>query len=381
MHLQAYLRSAEQILKQYEGTMPFAGWLKNFFREHKKFGSRDRKAISDLCFCFFRTGHLFKDVDVQERLLIGQYLCHSESAFIKELKPEWLHKASLAERLGTIGAEQILPVFPFYTELSDKIDREGFVSSHLNQPDLFLRVRPGKMESVSRKLEAANISFAAEGECVRLPNTSKVDEVIALDEEAVVQDLSSQQVLNPLIKHWQKEKFTSWDCCAASGGKTILLHDHFPKAQLTVSDIRESILHNLRNRFKRAGIHNYQSFVGDVSSGRLPFDRKYDVIICDAPCSGSGTWGRTPEQLVYFIIEKIEYYANLQKAIAINASKQLGKGGMLLYITCSVFRKENEDVIEAIRHNTSLELLTHQYFTGYTNKADTLFAALFQSKL
>lgn len=378
MRLHSYLQSAESILVEYNRTVPFATWLKEYFRKHKKFGSRDRKTISDLCFCFFRIGNLFADADMQTRLLIAQYLCHASSNYIIELKPEWAIDLPLHERLKTIGADDHLSIFPLHSELTIQIDQERFVVSHLEQPDLFLRVRPEKIETVSKKLKAVNLSFEVEGTCIRLPNTSKVDEVIQLDEDAVVQDFSSQQVLHPLIEHWQKEKFTSWDCCAASGGKTILLHDHFPKAQLTVSDIRESILHNLRNRFKRAGIFHYQSFVADVSSGQLPFNRMYDVIICDAPCSGSGTWGRTPEQLVYFTKEKINHYANLQKSIAINASKQLQKGGMLLYITCSVFKKENEEVVEAIRQSTELELIGLQYFEGYSKKADTLFAALFR---
>jgi 16S rRNA (cytosine967-C5)-methyltransferase len=180
-----------------------------------------------------------------------------------------------------------------------------------------------------------------------------------------------------LKEHWPKTAFTAWDCCAASGGKSILLHDHFPKAKLSVSDVRESILHNLRSRFRRAGISSYQAFVADLSSGQFQLHKEVDVVICDAPCSGSGTWGRTPEQLVFFQRGKIDYYANLQKSLAVNASRGLKQDGAFLYITCSVFHKENEDVVAHIQQHTTMKLLTQQYFKGYTEKADTLFAALF----
>ena len=156
-----------------------------------------------------------------------------------------------------------------------------------------------------------------------------------------------------------------------------MLHDRFPNTQLTVSDVRESILHNLRNRFGRAGIRGYQSFVADVASKDFGPDKKFDVIICDAPCSGSGTWGRTPEQLRFFRKEKIEHYSSLQKAIAANAATCLKSGGAFLYITCSVFKKENEDVVETIIQQTPLQLIKQHYFGGYEEKADTLFAALF----
>ncbi|RYZ26315.1 MAG: Fmu (Sun) domain-containing protein, partial [Chitinophagaceae bacterium] len=343
MHVHSYLQSAVTILQLYDGNIPFAAWLKNYFKQNKKFGSKDRKAIGDLCFCFFRLSNAFAEKSIQERISIGQFLCHANSPFVNELKPEWqpFLALSIPEKLKAINADEDIAISPFSQELSPEIENGTFSLSHLVQPDLFLRTRPGKQETVIQKLNAGAVSFTIESDCVRLANTSKIDDILELDSDVVVQDKSSQQVLNPLKENWNKDSFTAWDCCAASGGKTILLHDIFPKAQLTVSDIRESILHNLRSRFRRAGIHQYQSFVADVSASSFRSNRKYDVIICDAPCSGSGTWGRTPEQLHFFKHDRIDYYADLQKRIAANASKSLNKDGMFVYITCSVFKKEN----------------------------------------
>jgi 16S rRNA (cytosine967-C5)-methyltransferase len=381
MRLYSYLRSAESILLDYGGAIPFSAWLKNYFRQHKKFGSKDRKVISDLCYSFFRLGKGWIDKPIEERLLIGQVLCNEESVFVKELKPAWMAHSPLStkEKTPFNGEEENVFIFPFWEELSNEIDKEKFTQSHLIQPDLFLRIRPGQKETVSRKLESASLHFAVEDHCIRLPNGSKIDEVLQIDKEVVVQDKSSQKVLYNLLPAAYRllPAFTSWDCCAASGGKTILLHDLFPKARLTVSDIRESILHNLRSRFRRAHIQRYQSFVADVSSPTFVPEQKFDVIICDAPCSGSGTWSRTPEQLSFFPKEKITYYAALQKKIAINASKSLTEGGCFLYITCSVFKKENEDVVEFIARNTALNVVKQEYFKGYADKADTLFACLF----
>jgi len=378
MRFYSYLNSAKTILGEYDGSIPFAAWLKQHFKSHKKFGSRDRKIVSNLCYSYFRLGKLFNEKSVEDRLIRAQFLCHDDSELIKELKPEWgghLTK-SIDEKLNLLKAETDL-VFPFVDELSDEIEKHTFVRSHLIQPDLFLRIRPGKQKTVIQKLEQAAVSFSIEGDCIRVSNATKIDEVLEVDTEVVVQDKSSQQVINPFKEHWKQNQFMSWDCCAASGGKTILLYDHFPKAQLTVSDIRESILLNLKNRFGRAGIQQYQSFIADVSSSQFSLNKKFDIIICDAPCSGSGTWGRTPEQLSFFQKEKIDYYADLQKRIAVNASGQLKQGGCLLYITCSVFKKENEDVVANILVDTNLQLLKQEYFKGYTEKADTLFAALF----
>lgn len=59
-------------------------------------------------------------------------------------------------------------------------------------------------------------------------------------------------------------------------------------------------------------------------------------------------------------------------------SGSIVKGGYLLYITCSVFKEENEEVVAHLQKNTPLQLEAVQYFIGYNNKADTLFAALFR---
>ena len=66
----------------------------------------------------------------------------------------------------------------------------------------------------------------------------------------------------------------------------------------------------------------------------------------------------------------------LQKSIAINALKSLQNNGYFLYITCSVFKKENDEVVDFILKETNLTLVEKKYFEGYALKADTMFAAL-----
>jgi 16S rRNA (cytosine967-C5)-methyltransferase len=115
-----------------------------------------------------------------------------------------------------------------------------------------------------------------------------------------------------------------------------------------------------------------------VGSGRNPSKYNYDLIIADVPCSGSGTWGRTPEWLRFFDTTAIDTYSELQKKIVTHAIPHLVERGYFLYITCSVFRKENEEVVEFIQANTALELVKTAVLKGYHRKADTMFAALFR---
>ena len=385
MFYNAYINTAREILETYRGEEPFNSFLKKFFAQHKKFGSRDRKQISHLCYCFFRLGKSLREVGIEERILIGLFLCSTTSnPILEKAKPEWnvLTENSLEEKIRKVNEQysfDIGNVFSFQSLVSEEIDFDAFSKAMFFQPYIFLRLRPGREETVEKKLTAANIAFEKiNAHCLAVAPATKLEEVVKINEETVIQDLSSQQVLNPLLAYKNQRQFESaWDCCAASGGKSILLKDYYPNIKLTVSDVRESILINLNKRFVQAGIKNYYSKVADVAADHFELKQKFDLIICDVPCSGSGTWGRTPEQLYFFDEKRIDHYASLQKKIVRNAAKSLKIGSCLLYITCSVFKEENEQAVAFIQQELQLDLVAATYFKGYHHRADTLFAALF----
>ena len=274
----------------------------------------------------------------------------------------------------------ILDVFPWEKELSEGIDHEKSCKSFFVQPDLFLRLRPGKEKTVKDKFQQAKTDFTTVSQiCLALPNASKLDEIIELDREAVIQDFSSQMTGNFIKSEIvnRKSKISIWDCCAGSGGKSIMAYDINPDIDLTVTDVRESILVNLKKRFQKAGIKNYESLVVDLASDKYPISNtQYQTIICDAPCTGSGTWSRTPEQLYFFDEKEIERFSSLQKKIVSNVIPQLQSGGSFIYITCSVFRKENEEVVEFIQRKFNLQLKQMEILEGYDKKADSMFVAL-----
>jgi 16S rRNA (cytosine967-C5)-methyltransferase len=210
-----------------------------------------------------------------------------------------------------------------------------------------------------------------------------VEEHFTLNQQLVVQDLNSQRVGNLLEEvtsmYHNHELFRVWDCCAASGGKSIMTIDRFPSAELTVSDIRSSIIDNLRRRFRDAGIYQFQSLVVDLAE-KVPDLAPQDLIIADVPCTGSGTWSRSPENLLTFNSSSIEQYSRLQRRIVTNAVKRLAPDGYLLYITCSVFRKENEENVQHFTEELPLTVISRSLLPGYKEKADSMFAALLKHK-
>jgi 16S rRNA (cytosine967-C5)-methyltransferase len=336
-------------------------------------------------------GKMENEMPMEEKILQGLFLCSDQpNELLDELRPEWNDKVSLVikEKFSLLNTQQTLfNVFPWKEELSTGIDHEKFCESFFIQPSLFLRLRPGRQKEVGKKLGNAGIAFdIIDDNCLALPNASKVDQVIELNREAVVQDYSSQRIADFFRRAKLKQADRVWDCCAASGGKSIMLHDLYPTIDLTVSDKREPIMINLEKRFKEAGIRKCKGFVADLANKNFEIhprshrDSKFEFIICDAPCSGSGTWSRTPEQLHYFEKKKIDEYASLQMKILSNVMPHLQPAGYLLYITCSVFKKENETIVQFIQQS-GLRLAEMKLLKGYDKKADTMFAALFQKTL
>ena len=382
-HHHSHLTSAVKVIQTHKKGEPLVHHLKRFFAADKKYGSKDRKQISSLCYNYYRLGTAKKNISIEERITIATFLCNNKSnSFLQKINPILHEKIALSTnaKISFLNID-IADIFPFQNEIGEGIDNEKYAFSFLEQPLFFLRIRPGKEGMVLEKLTKNNVDFEeVTTSCIALPQGFKTDLYFDPNKEVVVQDRNSQQVFNYLQKSdvYLKKDVEVWDCCAASGGKSILLHDILHgHVNLYVSDIRPNILNNLRSRFKEAGIKNYHAFTANLleEQSAIP-EIKYDLIICDAPCTGSGTWSRTPEQLHFFDAANIHEYAAMQMKIVGNAVKYLKKGGLFFYITCSVFKKENEDVVTALKQKFHLQVLQMEYLKGYEMHADTMFVAV-----
>ena len=387
----SYLQRASGLISRYTGDTPLAPVLKEYFRDNRQMGSTDRRHVSDLVYGYYRLGHAAPDLPVEERLMLTYFLTRREtSPLLEALKQEWVPLAGLGalEKLEALGAyggitplRIIDDIFPWRNHLSKGIEPLALATSHLQQPAFFIRLRPGQEDVVRGALERHGISFELEDTpgALRVPAGAPLQDILPADKAYVVQDLCSQQVRTLLpvaLRGAGGAEPLVWDCCAASGGKSILIKDVLPGARLTVSDLRPSILHNLDKRFAVAGIRYERAFAADLTQA-LPALPEFDLVLADVPCSGSGTWSRTPEQLYFFQEEKIAGYALLQQAILRRVAPAVRPGGYLLLVTCSVFAEENEANV-AFLTGEGLVLQTQQVFAGYHRGADTLFGALLQ---
>ena len=392
----SYINTSVKLIEQYKGDQPFAIFIKNFFSAEKKYGSKDRKQIAALCYNYFRLGFAMKKFSAEERVLLATFLCEqAPSDFLAKIDEQLNQQVHLPlnEKLSIVKEKfTVEDIFPFKDMLSDTINVEKYCMAMFTQPLLFLRVRPQCKLTTLKKLEKAKLDHQIiNGNCIQLPPATNAEDVFIIDKEVVIQDYSSQQVLNYLRineaaifgEEIKQTPLSSWDCCAASGGKSILLYDVLKrKLDLTVSDIRMAIVMNLHQRFKKANLKEYKYFIADIGTNNFtPPATNYQLIICDAPCTGSGTWSRTPEQLCFFKPSTIKDFSELQKRIVSNVIPHLKNEGIFVYITCSVFKEENEAVAGFIKETFNLELLHQEIFKGFDKRADTMFVAIFKKSL
>ncbi len=368
------------ILSTCNGSVPLAHYLKNYCKQHPKLGSRDRKMLSTILYSWYRC---------EKGIYYNTYDDHTND-YILENKVKYclILCDALTPQYDKLFAD--IPSLPFELNfeldkvtsntptLSEGIMRAEWLGTMLCQPKLFIRVRKNKKQ-LEALLTTHNLPYETiTDNCIALPNGAAIDALLPA-EWYVVQDASSQAT----GIYFQPKQGEHWyDCCAGAGGKSLLLMDRGVKIHLTVSDRRASILSNLKERFKTYGLTPPTAIVTDVADAAAIAARTgkelYDHIICDAPCSGSGTWARTPEQLYFWQPDKVHEFAALQLTIATNASKLLRPGGRLIYITCSVYETENEDVVNALIAATGMRVLTQSLINGTALKADSMYVAVLQ---
>jgi 16S rRNA (cytosine967-C5)-methyltransferase len=149
-----------------------------------------------------------------------------------------------------------------------------------------------------------------------------------------------------------------WDCCAAPGGKTLMLALRLPTASILATDVSAKRLVNTAARLHRyAYAAHVRTEIADASpeSSTGP---SFDLILCDVPCSGTGTLARNPEIRHRFRREDLARQATRQRAILSTAARRLAPGGRLLYSTCSLEREENEDIVEAVASAAGLRCVS-----------------------
>jgi 16S rRNA (cytosine967-C5)-methyltransferase len=157
-----------------------------------------------------------------------------------------------------------------------------------------------------------------------------------------IQDEASQAVAHLLAV---EDGNTVLDLCAAPGGKTILLALAAGHGRVIAADLHEHRVRAMAERFETTGVRNVETVILDGTQP-LPFERRFDRILVDAPCSGTGTLARHPEIRWQLRADDLTDLHARQVQLLKNALANLAPQGRLIYSSCSLEPEENEFVVK-----------------------------------
>jgi 16S rRNA (cytosine967-C5)-methyltransferase len=138
------------------------------------------------------------------------------------------------------------------------------------------------------------------------------------------------------------------DLCAGSGGKTLALAAQMQNTgQIYAYDADKRQLRPIFERMKRAGVRNVQTLTAGDEAALTALGPRFDVVLVDAPCTGSGTWRRKPDAKWRLKPSNIPERQAEQATVLDLGAGLVKPGGRLVYVTCSVLPEENSDQVVA----------------------------------
>lgn len=377
---------ANQALKSWEPGTPFSIHFRQLSRQNKAWGGRDRKEIQSLCYAWFRLGRACRQFSNAATAIpwAAFLFLPDRSDWITtwkesgELPEELIQDDEFSDRLAQFRRHLAFEgfFFPETEELSEQLKAEELDASLAMPARLWFRVKAAAQREFIAQLNKSSIPFDQDGLALGMEGGTSLDQLFGdrLASFGEVQDWASQQV----VRSFDWKGLRVWDTCSGAGGKSLQIAEEYSPALLYCTDIRPAILQNLQMRFRSSGLRVPERHVINLSLDQPDRNKEqFDALLCDVPCTGSGTFRRNPEGIQSVSPSEIVRYATLQEKIVKNALSGLKKGGHLLYATCSVYRKENEEHLPRFAA-LGLELVRDQYIDGREKGGDILYYALFK---
>lgn len=217
------------------------------------------------------------------------------------------------------------------------------------RPNISIRVNKLKTtkESLIEKLKAKNIDVTEKSELDDFIILNKAKDIENMEEFKqglfTVQDEAAgltALILNP------KENEEVLDACSSPGGKTTYMAEIMKnKGKIEALDIHEHRTKLVEDAANRLGINIIKVHLQDATKFNKEYEEKFDKILLDVPCLGIGVLKRKPDIKWQRKVEDIKKITKIQTEILNTCSSYLKKGGELVYSTCSIFKSENQDII------------------------------------
>lgn len=324
------LAIAASVIAKADRERPADGVLRTKLKEAKGISREDGRTISEAVFAYYRwMGWLDRKQPIPAQIkraveLSAAYQKNPTGIPEGEMKqaiPEWAR-----------GEVEVSP---------------EWLRALQRAPTLWLRARPGKGRGLAERLGECRVGVGGlPEEVLRYEGREDLFRTPEFHAgEFELQDVSSQVV--GLVCNPQPGE-TWWDVCSGEGGKLLHLADLMQnKGLVWASDRAEWRLQKLKRRAARAKVFNYRPVLWN-GGAKLPTKTKFDGILVDAPCSGTGTWQRNPQGRWTTVLQDVRELAEVQKQLLANAVAALKPGGKLIYSVCTLTRSETTQVAEVV---------------------------------
>jgi 16S rRNA (cytosine967-C5)-methyltransferase len=361
----ARLEMAIQILEGLEKTaQPADRFLKAWFRARRFAGSKDRRAIAEQVFAVQRhraqLSHRMGSDDGAPRALVIASLVEAgqniEALFTGGYGPRPL---SDAERRAIAAPPPLAPAwvlgeYPLWLEpeliRAFGNDLAGEMAALIPRAPVDLRVntrKAGRDEVMAALkadgIESAPTPYAPQGIRIahEVPGLSRTP---LFESGAFEFQDEAAQIAAILCNARPGERVL--DLAAGAGGKSLALAGAMQdQGEIIACDVRGHALAELARRAGRAGV----SIIRTLSLDRAQPEGAFDLVLVDAPCSGTGIWRRQPELRWRLTEGRLAELTGIQDRLLDKAAGLVGPGGRLVYATCSILPAENQDRAEAFR--------------------------------
>jgi 16S rRNA (cytosine967-C5)-methyltransferase len=336
--VQAAIEILDQVIASARDDGPPADTIiQRYFKTRRYAGSKDRRAVRELAFRAIRRSG--ERPENGRAAMIG--LADDDALLLDQFDGS-PHGPAAREPAEVPAAPSLIPQW-IQPLLSEHVT-SGEWPALLERAPLDLRVNAAR---ASREQIAAQFPYAESTSLspwgLRLPADSKADDNPAIAEGLVeIQDEGSQLIA---LACQPDNGMRILDLCAGAGGKALALAATAPEAEIIASDTNRARLAQLAPRAERSKARISMRLLdgGREAAQLADLEDQCDVVLVDAPCSGSGTWRRNPEGRWRLNSERLGRLVRLQERLLDLASPLVKPGGALVYATCSIIRAEGAD--------------------------------------
>ena len=308
-----------------------------YFKARRYAGSKDRRAVRELVFRAIRRSGARPENGRSAMLGLAD-----DDAKLLDMFDGSPHGPAVREPAENVAPPSAVPQW-VQTYLSDQVSPDEWPAL-LERAPIDLRVnaaRASRDEIIGLFKGAVATRFSPWG--LRLPADTRVDDHPAfLDGLVEIQDEGSQLIA---LACQSPTAGKVLDLCAGAGGKSLALAAAIPGAEIIATDTNRARLAQLPPRAERSGAKIELRLLdgGRESEQLADLADQCDIVLVDAPCSGSGTWRRNPEGRWRLSPDRLDRLVNLQRRLLDMAEPLVKPGGALVYATCSIIRAEGAD--------------------------------------